>query len=121
MVLVAAAIADRAGGEIDGERVGTAAGAGEVVGGAGECEGKRVRDGDGRSGKADRVVGGGGHEVACDRAAGGVDDRLAGVEGGVGGDGDHLGAGVDVGGGEVEGEREPVPAPIGNTLRKSGT
>ena len=32
------------------------------------------------------------------RAAGGVDDRLAGVEGSVGGDGDHLGAGVDVGG-----------------------
>ena len=28
-----------------------------------------------------RVVGGGGHEVACDRAAGGVGDWLAGVEG----------------------------------------
>ena len=85
VVFVATTIADRAGGEIDGEGMGAAAGAGKVVGGAGECEGERVRDGNGRGGEADRVVGGGGHEIASDRAAGGVDDRLAGVEGSVGG------------------------------------
>ena len=50
VVLVAAAIADRAGGEIDGDGMGAAAGAGKVVGGAGECEGERVRGGGGGGG-----------------------------------------------------------------------